>query len=102
MPKKAKYYPEEFKIQAVRRYYENGKRAKFTGRELEVPDATLRGWVKSYMEKDKDPKKSKAFKKEEDLSCLLKEKENRIRELEEENLILKKSIGIFTRDSRQK
>ncbi len=97
MARKPKYYPEEFKIHAVRRYFENGKRAKFTGREIGIPDATLRGWVNSYMEKNTEPKK-----KEEDLVSLLKEKENRIKQLEEENLILKKSIGIFTRDTQQK
>ncbi len=87
-------------MQAVRRYYENGKRAKLTGRELGIPDATLRGWVNSYM--DKDSKKAKVSLKEEDLSSLLKAKEDRIKELEEENIILKKSIGIFTRDTQQK
>lgn len=97
MARKPKYYPEEFKIQAVRRYLENGKRAKFTGRELGIPDATLRGWIDSYMDKKTEPKK-----KDEDLASLLREKENRIKQLEEENVILKKSIGIFTRDTQQK
>ncbi|WP_210412219.1 transposase, partial [Leptospira levettii] len=101
MYKQAKDYPHEFKIQAIKRYLENGRRVNYTAKELGIPESTLRGWRDKYMDelkKEDTPSK----KKKKDYETLLKEKEKIIQQLEEENLILKKSIGIFTRDPRQK
>lgn len=47
-----------------------------------------------------DKPKNKPSKR--DYEKELEEKNKRIQRLEEENAILKKSIGIFTRDSHQK
>lgn len=94
-------YPHEFKIQAIKRYLENGRRGKYTAKELGIPSSTLREWKNKYMDEVKretNPKK-KGKKIDENL---LQEKEKRIRELEEEVSILKKSIGIFTKDSQAK
>ncbi|MCW7494828.1 transposase, partial [Leptospira sp. 2 VSF19] len=101
MYKQAKDYPHEFKIQAIKRYLENGRRVNFTAKELGIPESTLRGWRDKYMDEvKKETTPSKKIKK--DYEALLKEKEKIIKQLEEENSILKKSIGIFTRDPLQK
>ena len=94
-------YTEEYKIESVRQYVKNGRGLTFTARELGVPNTTLNGWVKKYMSQinstnkiEKPPKK--------DYESLLKEKDKYIQTLEEEVAILKKSIGIFTRNPQQK
>ena len=48
----------------------------------------------------REEKQKKPIKK--DYEAILREKEKLINQLEEENLILKKSIGIFTRNPQQK
>jgi len=96
-----KDYPHEFKIQSLKRYLENGCRCNFTAKELGIPESTLRGWRTKYMaEVKQEIKPNKKGKK--DYESLLIEKEKRIQQLEAENIILKKSIGIFTRDPQQK
>jgi transposase len=97
---KMREYPKEFKIESVRLYLEKGKNKRKTARDLGIPDGTLRDWIKKYMNeamnKTKDKPKKRDYEKE------LKEKDKLIQRLEEENLILKKSIGIFVRDPQQK
>ena len=93
-------YPKEFKVESVRLYLEKGKSKKKTARDLGIPDGTLRGWIKKYMNEATDKPKEKHGKR--DYERELQEKDKRIQRLEEEVLILKKSIGIFTRDPQQK
>ncbi len=94
-------YTEEYKIESVRQYVKNGRGLTFTARELGVPNTTLNGWVKKYMPQIISAnKKEKPLKK--DYESLLKEKDKYIQTLEEEVAILKKSIGIFTRNPQQK
>ncbi|TGL88043.1 hypothetical protein EHQ68_09290 [Leptospira congkakensis] len=103
MNRERRGYPYEFKIESVKRYLENGRRAKYTADELGIPESTLREWRDKYMteiKKETSPVPVKQGKKE--FESILQEKEKRIQQLEEEVQILKKSIGIFTKDSRQK
>lgn len=93
-------YPREHKIEAVKYYLEKGKSKNRTAKELGIPETTLRGWIKKYMNEIKTNDKSKIGKK--DYEKALSERDKRIKQLEDENLILKKSIGIFTRDTQQK
>jgi transposase len=93
-------YPKEYKLESVRLFIENGKHRNKTAKELGIPLTTLRGWIKKYMSevigKVKDKKDKKDYEKE------LHDKEKIIERLKEEIQILKKSIGIFTRDPQQK
>lgn len=91
-----KDYPEEYKIETVRRYFETGESRQKTAKELGIPFTTLRGWIKKYMNDVKVKDKSKKVKI--DYEFKFKELEKVVLNLEEENLILKKSIGIFTRN----
>jgi transposase-like protein len=95
-----KEYPREYKIESVRFYLRNGKLKHKAARELGIPPSTLRGWIKKYMSEVTSKPNEKPSKR--DFEKELEEKDKRIQRLEEENAILKKSIGIFTRDSLQK
>jgi transposase len=100
MKRVVKVYPLEFKLESVRRYLKNNRSLNETAKELGIPLSTLKGWQVKYMNEIKKTQSDKPSKKT--LEDSLKEKEKRIKELEEENLILKKSIGIFTRNPQQK
>jgi transposase len=93
-------YPKEYKIESVKYYLEKSRSKNQAARELGIPMTTLRGWIKKYMNEIKGMDKSKVGKK--DYEKALEDRDKRIKQLEEENLILKKSIGIFTRDTQQK
>ncbi|MDX1960258.1 MAG: transposase [Leptospiraceae bacterium] len=95
-----KEYPLEFKIESVKRYLRNKKDLSKTSRELGVPPTTLRGWKDKYMSEAKESSNEKLSKK--DYEAVIKSKDKYIKDLEEENAILKKSIGIFTRNPQQK
>ena len=93
-------YPKEYKIESVKLYLANGRQKNKTARDLGVPLTTLRGLIKKYMSEAID--KSKEKPKKRDYEKELKEKQKIIEQQQEEILILKKSIGIFTRDSQKK
>lgn len=93
-------YTKEFKIESVRLYIANGKNKNKTVRELGITAVTLNSWIGKYMNEASEKSKEKPQKR--DYEKELQEKDKRIQKLEEENLILKKSIGIFTRDPQQK
>lgn len=93
-------YPKEYKLESLRLYIANGKQRNKTAKELGVPLTTLRGWIKKHMSEVTGKSKENSGKR--DYEKELEEKDKRIKRLEEENAILKKSIGIFTRDPQQK
>ena len=93
-------YPKEYKLESLRLYIANGKQRNKTAKELGVPLITLRGWIKKHMSEVEEKPKDKSVKR--DYERELEEKDKKIKRLEEEVLILKKSIGIFTRDPQQK
>ncbi len=99
--RRVKKYPEEYKKESVRIYLEKDKGITKVSKELGIPTSTLNGWISKYMSEIKrEEKQKKPIKK--DYEAILREKEKLINQLEEENLILKKSIGIFTRNPQQK
>ena len=93
-------YTKDFKLEPVRLYIANGKNKKRTARDLGIPVCTLKSWIEKYMNETKDEAKDKPGKR--DYERELQEKDKQIRQLEEQVLILKKSIGIFARDPQQK
>ena len=86
-------YTKEFKLESVRLYIANGKNKKNTARELGITAITLNSWIVKYMNEALD--KSKEKPKKRDYEKELKEKNKLIQKLEDENLILKKSILKF-------
>ncbi|MED3037843.1 hypothetical protein CBR56_29460 [Bacillus thuringiensis] len=93
---KVKQYEEEFKRQSVKHIFQTGKAVAQVARELGVSVNTLHGWVKKYKQ---EPKviKQRTFRSEDQQT---KEMEQRIRDLEEENAILKKAMHFFAKDHR--
>ena len=93
-------YTKEFKIESIRLYIANEKNKKKTARDLGIPVGTLKSWIKKHMNEAVNKPKEKPQKR--DYEKELKEKDKLIQRLEDEVLILKKSIGIFVRDPQQK
>ena len=81
--RRVKNYPKEFKLEAVRLYIKNDRRLSETAEDLGIPASTLKGWKERYMNEIKSANQDKPTKK--DYEEILKEKEKRIRDLEEEN-----------------
>ncbi|AUW93067.1 transposase [Sulfobacillus thermotolerans] len=67
-------------------------------RELGIPPKTLYGWVAAYKGDPVEPFVGRGHLKAEDQA--LRDLQRRIRDLEEENAILKKAMRIFTNDRK--
>ncbi|QDF27038.1 IS3 family transposase (plasmid) [Bacillus tropicus] len=86
-----KQYEEEFKRQSVKHVLQTGKAVAQVARELGISVNTLYGWVKKYKQ---EPKviQQRTFRSEDKKT---NEMERRIRDLEEENAILKKGDALL-------
>ena len=92
----AKRYDKEFKLHAVKQVTEQGKTAAQVSRELDIAQQTLSKWIQKYKEDQSEPFVGSGNLRSEDKA--LKDLEKRLRDLEEENAILKKAMGIFAKD----
>lgn len=93
-----KTYSIEYKIQAMKRVTEDGKSAAQVSRELGINVNTLREWLRKYRED-----KAELFVGSGNLRAeakSIKELEKRIKDLEEENAILKKAAAIFAQNKK--
>lgn len=91
-------YDKEFKMQTVQMILEQGKSVAQTARELGIFDKTLYYWVKSYKEDQQEAFRGKGREKEKDRE--LRQLQKQIRDLQEENAILKKAPRIFANDPK--
>lgn len=91
-------YDPEFKAQAVRLVVELHKPARQVAHELGVPEQTLHGWIKAVQQDPARPFVGSGRLRPEDQA--LRDLHKRIRDLEEENAILKKAMRIFTNDRK--
>jgi len=66
--------------------------------DIGVTAASIRRWVKQYSDHGEDAFPAKGNLKPEDAE--LKEMKKKLRDLEEENAILKKAMAIFSRDAK--
>ncbi len=89
-------YDELFKKQAVKLAKESGRSAASVARELNIKENTLYNWIKIYGD-DPDITKVQSFKSEDHKT---KELQRQIKELQEENAILKKAMHFFAKDHR--
>jgi transposase len=93
---KARQFEEEFKIETVKYISENNKPVAQVAREVGVNVNTLHGWVKKYGQQP-EIKAVKTYPSEvAELKALQKE----IRDLKEENEILKKAMHYFAKSPR--
>lgn len=86
------HHDKEFKMYAARLVVEEGKRPRQLAEEFDVSIQTLRNWVNAYKEK-RDENFADGGKE----ACLDEEKDKIIKELKEENEILKKAMYVFTK-----
>jgi transposase len=91
-----KRYDEDFKKQTVQYLVSEGKSVAQVARELKISVDTLHGWKKKYT-KEPEIQSLQVFSSEEHE---LREMRKRIKDLEEENAILKKAMHFFARDHR--
>jgi transposase len=96
VPGKGKRYTPEFKEQAARKVVDNSLPIAQVARELGINDTTLGFWVKDYRAKHAaDPLLADMPDQER-----IRELERRNRELEMENVFLKKAAAYFAREHR--
>jgi len=98
MGKSRQRYNVEFKKEAVKYIQERSKSIPQIAEELNVPAGTLSKWVAKYREFPDEPFVGSGNLRESDKE--LKEQADRIRDLEEENEILKKALHFFSKDRK--
>ncbi len=96
MSGKSKRYTPEFKEQAARKVVDNSLPIAQVARELGVNDTTLGFWVKDYRKKLAGQPLPQDMPDAE----RIREMERRNRELEMENVFLKKAAAYFAREHR--
>ncbi len=96
MAKVQKTYTREFKEEAVRLALTSGKPIAQIARELGISDSAIHGWCKELTEYGKDafPGKGHQSELEEEIRRLKRDLER----VQQERDILKKAVGIFSRD----
>ena len=91
-------YDKEFKINTVQMILEQDKPVTHFARELGISSKTLYGWISQYKSNPHHAFVGSGNLKPEDKE--LKEMQKRIRDLEEENAILKKAMRINAFDRK--
>ena len=97
MPKR-KSYDKEFKLYAVKLVEEKGQKISETARELDLAEQTLHNWVKKYRDESESSFVGSGHSKPEDKER--RDLQKRLRDLEEENAIIKKALGIFANSQK--
>ena len=88
-------YSTEFKIEAVK-LAELSDNTSQTARELGINAGMIRRWKQRFVEDGKRAFPGHGNPRDEELAKLRKE----LRRVKEENIVLKKAAGIFSRDLR--
>ena len=89
---------QEFKIQTAQMILKQGKSVAQASRELGISKNTLHRWVNEYKQDGEHAFPGSGKLKPEDQAFHVMQK--RIRDLEEENAILKKAMHIFAKDRK--
>ncbi|GAB6171380.1 hypothetical protein JCM15765_08580 [Paradesulfitobacterium aromaticivorans] len=88
----------EYKKEMVKLVTERGKKVSEVANDIGVTPTSFRRWIKLYGEYGNDAFPGKGNLRPEDKE--LKDMQKKIRDLEEENAILKKAMRIFSRDAK--
>ena len=89
-------YSSEFKLEAVKRIERTGEPVTKVAAELGVRPTTMQGWVNKYRKSPEAPFPGSGNLSPEDEKVRKLEKE--LRELKEENEILKKAAAYFAKN----
>lgn len=93
-----KKFAPEYKKEIVKLVTERGKKVSEVAEDIGVTPTSIRRWIKQYGEHGEDAFPGKGKLRPEDQE--LKDMKKKIRDLEEENAILKKAMAIFSRDAK--
>lgn len=93
-----KQYNAEFKLKAVKRVETSGTSVARVAAELVINENTLHGWMKKYRDTPSDPFPGSGKLRVEDER--LRKLERELRELREENEILKKAAAYFAKNQK--
>ncbi|AQT86414.1 transposase IS3/IS911 family protein [Paenibacillus larvae subsp. larvae] len=93
-----KKYDKEFKLQSVRLIQEEGKSVAQVAREMGLHENTLYRWIVEFKNAGNQAFPGSGELKPQDKA--LRDLQKRIRNLEEENDILKKAMHYFAKDRR--
>jgi len=93
MPRARREFSPQFKAEAVQMVIETGKSVAEVARDLGVNYGTLRSWVTAW--RDVDPGRKPAMSPTE--QAHVREMEEEIRRLRQENEFLKKAAAFFAR-----
>lgn len=96
--KYAKRFDPEYKKEIVRLVEELGQSPNQVADDIGVTSQTVRTWVRKYGTSDSEAFPGKGHLHPADQE--LREMKKKIKNLEEENAILKKAMAIFTRDGK--
>ena len=91
-----KQYSTEFKIDAVKRLEKSGETMSKVAADLGVKATTMQGWVTKYKKSPSAPFVGSGHLSPEDEK--LRKLEREIKDLKEENDILKKAAAYFARN----
>ena len=91
-------YTNEFKLETVKRIVERGEAAAKVARELDVNVSSLYTWVSKYKSHMQQPFVGSGHLRDEESDVHKMEKQ--IKDLKEENEILKKAAAYFAKNLR--
>lgn len=91
-------YSKEFKEEAVKYIQQNHKTLPEIAEEMNIPVGTLSNWMRLYRKFEDEPFIGSGNLRQSEQ--LLKEKDDRIKDLEEEIAILKKAMHYFSKDRK--
>jgi transposase len=93
----SRHYDQEFKDYVSKLVVEEGKKVTEVGMELDISSKTIYRWVKKYRDRIAVKEKEKGYKTPSEYEEEKKELLKRLKEMEEENAIIKKAAHIFMR-----
>jgi transposase len=96
LPKKYRTYSPEFRDEAARLVAETSRPIADVARELGISETSLGNWVRAYREKHKEDEPPLQLSER----ARLRELERQVRDLEMENIFLKKAAAYFAREHR--
>ncbi len=93
-----KYYSQEFKTEAIKMVLAGKQSQAEIANELGIPNTTLSTWIKRYEDNPERGIAGSQVLSETDIE--LRKQAKRIKELEEENAILKKAAAYFAKNQK--
>lgn len=95
-----KRHSREYKEYAAKLVVVEGRRKSDVSFELEVPYSTLSAWVADYKHQQDQAKNGVQHYTPSEVEKLKRQHEKEMRDLKEENEILKKAMHVFTKNQK--